>query len=152
LSLNARFVHVNLIACNWQALSCFYQQVFGCIPVPPQRDLSGSALEAGTGLPGAHLQGEHLRLPGGCENGPTLEIFSYIEMQSHPAAAVNRPGYGHIAFVVEDVSTALAAVLAAGGSSIGEIVTTRAGSAGLTWCYAADPEGNILELQAWHTN
>jgi hypothetical protein len=44
--------------------------------------------------------------------------------------AVNRPGFGHIAFVVNDVPSAREAVLAAGGQSVGDVVTlvTAAGS------------------------
>ena len=73
--MHARYVHTNLIARDWRALADFYQRVFGCVPVPPERDLSGPAMEAGTGVPGAQV----------------------------------------------------------------------------TWCYVADPEANIIELQAWST-
>jgi len=63
MSIQAKYVHTNLIAGDWCRLATFYQQVFGCIPVPPERDLKGEKLEAGTGIPGAHLRGIHLRLP-----------------------------------------------------------------------------------------
>lgn len=64
--------------------------------------------------------------------------------------AVNRPGYGHVAFVVDDVPSAREAVLAAGGSPVGNVVTlaTAAGSR-VTWVYVTDPEGNVIELQSW---
>lgn len=150
MALSARYVHTNLIAEDWQALSNFYQQLFGCIPVPPERDFQGEKLEAGSGIPGAHLRGVHLRLPGYGENGPTLEIFNYNVLESRGKTAVNRPGFGHIAFSVEDVGAAQKAVLQAGGKAIGEIVTLQvATGAQVTWCYVADPEGNIIELQAW---
>lgn len=77
---DAKYVHTNLIARDWRALSRFYQEVFGCTPVLPERNLSGPDLEAGTGVPGAHLQGMHLRLPGHGAAGPTLEIFQYTEL------------------------------------------------------------------------
>ena len=77
MTLQAKYVHTNLIARDWHALADFYQRVFGCVPVPPERDLSGPLMEAGTGLPGAHLRGMHLRLPGYGDTGPTLEIFNY---------------------------------------------------------------------------
>jgi catechol 2,3-dioxygenase-like lactoylglutathione lyase family enzyme len=101
-----KYVHTNLIAEDWQALASFYQEVFGCVPVPPERDFQGEALEIGTGLPGAHLRGIHLRLPGWGDGGPTLEIFNYTEFASRGQSAVNRPGYGHIAFEVADVAAA----------------------------------------------
>jgi predicted enzyme related to lactoylglutathione lyase len=145
----ARYGHTNLIADDWRALSRFYQDLFGCIPVPPVRDFKGPDLERGTGIPGAELRGEHLRLPGHGPDGPTLEIFNYNFLEEKPEVAVNRPGFGHIAFVVDDVPTAREAVLAAGGQALGEVVTlTNALGKRLTWVYVTDPEGNVLELQS----
>jgi glyoxylase I family protein len=150
MPLHARYVHTNLVASDWHALVEFYQRIFGCVAVPPERDLSGPIMEAGTGVPGAHLRGIHLHLPGYGDAGPTLEIFTYNPLEDRPATAVNRPGFGHIAFAVDDVQTAREAVLAAGGRSVGEVVTTSiATGARVTWCYVTDPEGNIIELQAW---
>lgn len=150
MTLHARYVHTNLVARDWRALANFYQQVFDCIPVPPERDFQGDALSAGTGIPGAHLTGAHLRLPGYGDSGPTLEIFNYNILEPRPDTAVNRPGFGHIAFNVEDVATARQAVLAAGGRPVGEIVTLQtATGARVTWCYVTDLEGNVIELQSW---
>ena len=147
---NAKYVHTNLIARDWRSLARFYQDVFGCVPVPPERDYAGPDLEAGTGVPDASLQGVHLRLPGHCPNGPTLEVFHYSELASEVERAVNRPGFGHIAFSVASVRQARAEVLTHGGSSVADIVnlTTATGSR-VTWCYVADPEGNVIELQSW---
>lgn len=146
----AKYVHTNLVARDWRALAEFYTRLFGCALVPPERDFRGAGLDAGTGLRGAHLTGAHLRLPGWGENGPTLELFHYDDLAEAGAAAVNRPGYGHLAFSVDDVAAARAAVLAAGGAAVGEVVSleTAAGTR-VTWCYVTDPEGNILELQSW---
>ena len=150
VSIPARYVHTNLIAEDWQALARFYQDLFGCVPVPPERDFQGESLEAGTGLPGAHLRGIHLRLPGYDDDGPTLEILNYSALAERERAAVNRPGFGHIAFSVGDVAAAQKAVLQAGGSAVGEVVTLQTvDGARVTWCYVTDPEGNIIELQAW---
>ena len=150
MSITAKYVHTNLIAEDWQSLANFYQQLFGCIPVPPERDFQGEKLEAGTGIPNAHLRGIHLRLPGYSDNGPTLEIFNYNILESRGKTAVNRPGFGHIAFLVDDVAATKKAVLQAGGQSVGEIVTLQvATGAKVTWCYVTDPEGNIIELQSW---
>ena len=146
----AKYVHTNLIAEDWRTLADFYQQIFGCIPVPPERNFQGDTLEALTGLPGAHLRGIHLRLPGYGDNGPTLEIFNYNILESRCGTAVNRPGLGHVAFSVDNVATAREAVLQAGGHAVGEIVTLEvATGAKVTLCYMTDPEGNIIELQSW---
>jgi catechol 2,3-dioxygenase-like lactoylglutathione lyase family enzyme len=150
MTINARYVHTNLIARDWCALARFYQEVLGCVPVPPERDLSGPAMDAGTGLPGAHLRGVHLRLPGRGDDGPTLEVFTYDTLLEGSTTAVNRPGFGHIAFSVDDVAGARDEVLAASGRPIGEVVTVGLpGGAQVTWCYVTDPEGNVIELQSW---
>lgn len=148
--IDARFGHVNIVARDWRRLAEFYTRVFRCTFVPPERDLSGPVLEAGTGVPGATIHGAHLRLPGLGPDGPTLEIFEYGSGPERPASAVNRPGLGHIAFAVPDVAAARDAVLAAGGGIVGEVVTTGTSDGRrVTWTYVTDPEGNILELQAW---
>jgi catechol 2,3-dioxygenase-like lactoylglutathione lyase family enzyme len=131
-------------------LASFYQRVFGCTLVPPERDFQGELLEAGSGIPGAHLTGAHLRLPGWGDSGPTLEIFNYNRLEERPGTAVNRPGFGHIAFEVPDVDLARETVLAEGGQVVGEVVTLQtADGRRVTWCYVTDPEGNVLELQSW---
>ena len=148
--MKARFGHLNVIAKDWRALSDFYQRVFGCVPVPPQRDYRSADLDRGTGLHDAHLTGEHLRLPGHGPNGPTLEIYNFEELESRPSRAINRPGFAHIAFAVDDVAAAREEVLREGGSAVGEVVTlqTATGSR-VTFCYVTDPEENIVELQSW---
>jgi len=150
MTIIAKYSHTNLIARNWQELAKFYQQLFGCIPVPPERDFQGKNLDAGTGIHGAHIWGMHLRLPGYGNDGPTLEIFNYNILKDREESAVNRIGFGHIAFSVDDVLAARQAVLQAGGKSIGEIVTLEIlTGARVTWCYVTDPEGNIIEIQSW---
>lgn len=148
--INAKYVHTNIMAHDWQALAKFYQDVFGCVPVPPMRDFKGEALERATNIPNAAFQGMHLRLPGFEENGPTLEIFQYQDMPSRLETLVHRPGFGHIAFLVEDVAKARKAVLEAGGEDVGDIITLQtADGRRVTFVYVTDPEGNILELQSW---
>lgn len=148
--MNAKFGHVNVIARDWRALARFYEDVFGCKPVPPERDYRGRDLDAGTGLHGAHLTGVHVRLPGLGSDGPTLEIYSYDEPAGGDAPVINRPGFAHIAFAVDDVSQARKEVIDAGGGIVGDIVTLQtATGARVTFCYLTDPEGNIIELQSW---
>ena len=148
MALQATFVHINLIAEDWRRLAEFYTQVFGCKPVPPERTLSGEWLEDSTGVPGAQIRGVHLRLPGQGDEGPTLEIFQYNRQEKRLATAVNRPGFGHIAFAVDDVEAARDAVIEAGGGTVGELVSVEVPGVGtVTFVYATDPEGNVIELQ-----
>lgn len=146
----ARFGHVNVTGRDWRRLAAFYTDLFGLVLVPPERDYRGPDLDAATGVAGAHLTGGHLRLPGHGPDGPTLEIYQYDRVESALEPKVDRAGWGHVAFQVPDVPAALEAVGAAGGGRIGEVVTlTTADGRRVTWCYATDPDGNVLELQAW---
>jgi catechol 2,3-dioxygenase-like lactoylglutathione lyase family enzyme len=146
----ARYGHTNIIAADWKRLVRFYVDVLGCVVVPPERHYRGEDLARGTGVPGAEVRGAHLRLPGHGADGPTLEIFTYTTSADRPPTAVNRPGFGHIAFMVDDVLAAREEVLAAGGRAIGDVVTlTAPNGARVTWTYVTDPEGNVIELQRW---
>lgn len=147
--MTTRYVHTNLVARDWQALARFYIERFGCVLVPPERDLSGPAVDAGLGVKDARIRGVHLRLPGHGPGGPTLEIYRYDPTEDGPRPSARRPGLGHLAFAVDDVAAERAAIVAAGGGTVGEVVTTHAGEASVTWCYVTDPEGNVIELQRW---
>ncbi|MFO0612286.1 MAG: VOC family protein [Polyangiaceae bacterium] len=148
--MRARYAHTNLIARDWRRLSDFYVRVFGCVPVPPERDYRSAELDRGTGLSDAHLTGAHLRLPGHGDAGPTLEVFSYDDAVDAPHVAVNQRGFGHVAFEVDDVCAAREEVLREGGEAVGEVVAlTTANGGRVTWCYVRDIEGNIVELQSW---
>jgi len=146
----ARFGHVNVTGADWRRLAAFYTALLGCELVPPERDYRSADLDAATGIAGAHLTGAHLRLPGHGPNGPTIEIYQYDAVEPGLGPRVDRAGWGHIAFQVPDVPAAVAAVVAAGGGRLGEIITsTTADGRHVTWVYTTDPDGNIVELQAW---
>lgn len=150
MAIHARYVHTNLIAQDWRKLVEFYQEVFGCTPVTPERNLSGQWLENITGVPGAEISVMHLRLPGYGDEGPTLEVIRYNSQKKRQVTAANRPGFGHIAFAVDDVKVAKDAVITAGGGSVGDVESVDIPGRGrLTEVYVTDPEGNIIELQKW---
>lgn len=145
-----RFVHTNIIANDWRRLASFYETVLGCLPVSPERDLSGDWLSEATAIRDARISGIHMRLPGYDENGPTLEIFQYGSMPSRPEILLNTPGFSHIAFAVDDVSSMAEAVRNGGGRDVGKLTEIEIPGIGfLVFQYVADPEGNIIELQKW---
>jgi predicted enzyme related to lactoylglutathione lyase len=148
--IKAKYKHTNIVARDWRELADFYMRIFGCSKVPPERTAVGEWVERCTGVVGAEVHGVHLRLPGYGDEGPTLEIFQYNNVQSRPDTAINRPGFAHLAFEVEDVEAARNEVTAAGGACVGEMVTVDIPDAGIiTFIYMTDPEGNIIELQKW---
>ena len=148
--IKAKYKHTNIVAQEWRKLAEFYQRIFGCVPVLPERASTGEWVERCTGVPGAEVSGIHLRLPGYGDDGPTLEIFQYNRAQKRAETAINRPGLAHLAFEVDDVEAARDAVIAAGGARVGDLVTAEIPGAGrITFVYLTDPEGNIIELQKW---
>ncbi len=150
MTLQAKYVHTNLIAQDWRKLAQFYVEVLGCQLVPPERHLYEPWLAQATRIPGVRIDGAHLRLPGWGETGPTLEIFQYHPEAAPVEKALNRPGFGHIAFTVEDVAEARGAVLAAGGSEAGDMVALEVAGAGLSDSSLRDPEGTSGK-QKWRT-
>ena len=122
--------------------------MFGCERLQPERNLSGHWLERATGIKNARINGVHLRLPGQGTDGATLEIFQYNTKSSAKKYMPDKIGLRHLAFIVEDVEAVKSSVIEAGGRMIGEKVTpTISGVGKIEFIYAADPEGNILELQ-----
>lgn len=145
-----RYAHTDLIARDAKKLVAFYQEVFLCRSIGETRDLRGKWLDELTGLKNAHLTGEHLLLPGYGEDHPTLEIFHYDSLAEAPLHRINQPGLAHLAFEVENVEETLQKVLSYGGSMVGQLVhADYEDGRHATFVYAADPEGNILELQSW---
>lgn len=47
--MKARYSHTNLIASDWQRPARFYQDLFGCESIPPERDLSEEWLDKAPG-------------------------------------------------------------------------------------------------------
>jgi predicted enzyme related to lactoylglutathione lyase len=77
-------------------------------------------------------------------------VFQYDSEEDGLAPAANRPGFGHIAFAVDDVEATREAVLAAGGGELGKVVSVEVAGVGtITFAYLTDPEGNVIEVQRW---
>ena len=147
----SRYAHVNVIATDWRKLAQFYQEVFDCEPISTERDHHGPHTDAVTGIKNVRVQGQHLRVPGHGENGPTIEFFSYNKVLPTQAPAINRNGFAHLAFEVDDFDGVRQQVRDWGGKDYAERITIDIPGAGrLTLLYMTDPEGNIIELQQWH--
>ncbi len=151
MPIEAKYVHTNIVARDWRRWVKFYEEVFGCTPLLPERDYNGDWIKDVTGLrEDVTIRGIHLRLPGYGDKGPTIEIFEYQPQPVCPPHAVNQRGFAHIAFHVDDVDTARQAVLDGGGSDLGKLHRMSVPGAGtISLIYMTDPEGNIIELQHW---
>ena len=148
--MSIRYVHTNLIARDWKRVSQFYQKVFHCKSISQRRDLKGEWIDQLTRIPSVHVEGEHLLLPGYSEDHPTLEIFSYSQVEANDTKMINMSGFAHLAFQVDDVRETLQEVLAEGGGQVGDVVEAiYPNNIKGTFVYAKDIEGNIIELQSW---
>ena len=145
-----KFVHTNIISTDWKTLVDFYIKTFDCKLIPPVRKQFGAWLDQGTGVKNAQLEGAHLLLPGHSEYGPTLEIYQYSNIESSTNSKPNTKGFGHIAFEVDSVELVLEKLIRNGGSAQGSITKREIEEVGeITFVYARDPEGNLIELQSW---
>lgn len=145
-----RYVHTNIISRDADKLIEFYKDVFGCRSIGEKRNIRGTWLDKMTGISNAHIVGEHLVMPGYDEDHPTLEIFSYDQMEGDSNHSINAYGIRHLAFEVDNVAETLEKVLAKGGSMVGELVhADYEDGRKATFVYVTDIEGNILELQSW---
>ena len=150
MNTGIRFSHTNIIAKDWKSLAKFYIDVFDCVPVYPERSLAGEWLDKLTKVDNAEIKGIHLKLPG-YTDGPTLEIFEYnTTSATNTGKRINNSGFSHIAFHVDDVKGMLEKLIEHGGKTYGETIVNNIEGVGiLTAVYAADPEGNIIEIQNW---
>lgn len=140
-----RLAHINLVARNADALAAFYVSVMKCHIFREPRTLSGEIVSKGNGLPNSEIRSIWLRFPG--LEHPFLEIHehSVTHHRNHPR--VNEPGYGHLAFQVEDINSTLSSIIEAGGCQIGQITDFGTPETVYLIAYARDPEGNVLELE-----
>ena len=145
-----KYAHTNIVCRDWQVLSDFYIHTFDCRLKPPVRSQSGEWLSKGTGVQNAKLNGVHLLLPGYGEHGPTLEIFEYDAMEEQEAISPKKRGFAHIAFEVDNVQEVLIQLETNGGQRNGQISQHKVEGVGtITFVYARDPEGNLIEIQHW---
>ena len=129
--------HINVVSRDADALAIFYRKVFGFEVFRGPVFLSGEKVSRGNGLPNSAIQSLWLKLPGIA--APFLEIHEHGELHVRGAARVNATGFGHIAFEVPNIAETLSAVLAAGGSQMGEITDFESEDAPLLIVYARDP-------------
>lgn len=142
----SKLLHVNINAKDWKKVAAFYEKVFGCVQVPPEKKISGDYAADLTGLAGSDIEGITMTFPGDPE-GTQLEIFQYNLQDDTSSQAINLTGLGHIAIDVDDIDVVTDKLPAAGGSLVGkQIHRTYADKPDLFIHYVRDCEGNIIEL------
>ena len=135
-----RYAHINIIAHDWRKLCEFYEQVFDCKPYSSERNHHGKHIDELTRMQGVRVQGRHLSVPGHGENGPTIEIFTFSDNGEDSPRPLNRPGFAHIAFEVDNLSDF--------PCPPNEIKCHRDGS---FFYYQEIPDGTVIEWLYWDT-
>ncbi|MBO9136635.1 VOC family protein (plasmid) [Rhizobium sp. B230/85] len=140
-----RLAHINLVARNVEVLTAFYVNVMKCNVLRELKTLSGENVSRGNGLPNSEIRTIWLKFPE--LERPFLEIHEHTTTHHRDQPRVNEPGFGHLAFQMEDIRDTLSKIIEAGGAQIGEIIDF--GTPGMPYliAYARDVEGNVLELE-----
>jgi catechol 2,3-dioxygenase-like lactoylglutathione lyase family enzyme len=141
--------HIGLIVPDIDAATRFFGSVLGAEPIydigpfaGPEDWMAGHL----AGSSGAHIH--RLRIIA-IANGPAVELIELTRADGR-AVAEPVPAGWHIAFYVEDMDAALAALRAHGCQILsGPVDMTEGPSAGLTWLYFRAPWGQQLEFVSY---
>ena len=143
--------HIGLTVPDLEAATRFFAEAFGALVLydalphsAPAR--SGPELEARLGVPAGTVQ-LAIRLLSFAD-GPSIELFEYRSPVQAAAATPCDYGWQHVAFYVDDIEGVAAAVVAAGGITLGEprpLPHLEAGRAN-RFLYCRTPWGSTLEL------
>ena len=143
--------HIGLSVPDLGAATAFFTSVLGAEtlydvgPFPGPEDWMAGHL---AGASGAHI---HRMRVLGLANGPSIELIELTHAKGsssgdHAAA----PAGWHIAFYVDDMDAALAALKAHDCQILsGPVEMTEGPSAGLAWLYFRAPWGQQLELVSY---
>ncbi len=136
-----RLEHIGIVVDDLAAATAFFAALG--LELEGEASVEGELVDRINGLEGVRAEITILRTPDG--NGK-VELAKYrspaYESENGPAPA-NAPGIRHILFVVDDITTSLAALQAHGGELVGELVNYE----NSYWlCYVRGPAGTIVEL------
>lgn len=140
-----RFSHFCIVARDGDRLAGFYKQVFGCEEIRPGKLISGENVSRGIGVSDAKIYSIWLSLPEMA--GPFLEIHEYAGTGNRETLCAKGPDYRHMSFIVEDIHSTSAEIVAAGGTKLGEITNLGTTDRPFLAVYMRDLEGNVIELE-----
>jgi catechol 2,3-dioxygenase-like lactoylglutathione lyase family enzyme len=136
--------HLGLTVPDIDEATEFFVSAFGAQHLYDTLDgpAAGPLLEQSLGIPeGTTVQRVRmLRLA----NGPSLELFEYGDVEQRAPLRACDFGIQHFALYVDDLDTALAAVVAAGAPP--EDLPGMEAGPGNRWMYAELPWGGLIEL------
>lgn len=142
--LARRTHHTGFTVSDVERSVAFYRDVLG-MEVVAQWVGTADYLAVHTGYPGVRLNIAFVKVPG------SDQMIELLEYASHPGEptdrARNRPGNGHLCFVVDDTWASYRELVAKGVRFDNEPVTITTGfNVGAVVVYFLDPDGFTLEL------
>ncbi|HVC92175.1 MAG TPA: VOC family protein [Pirellulales bacterium] len=137
--------HTGFTVSDIERSIAFYRDTLG-LELIAQQVGTAEYLATVTGFPGVRLNMAFFKVPG--DDDHILELLEYV---SHPAEPTprdtNRPGNGHLCFVVDDVPGIYRELVAKGVSFRSEPALISAGvNKGALAVYGRDPDGFTLEF------
>lgn len=150
--------HAGVYVRDLLRMQTFYREVFHMHVICDREELKNELRGALTGTPDARILMTKLITPQGKVSGygdmvELLEVRSPAGHKSSgdageripPAASITAPGTMHLCFAVDDLAATMSALERRGGRIL---IPATALNNGRTCAFAADPEGNILEVIA----
>lgn len=136
--------HTSYTVSNLERSLEFYVGLLGC-QVLWRREITDKYFRDIVGFPDCVVKAAHLSIPG---TAHTLELFEYVQPRGTSAdVRTNNPGSSHIAFLVEDLSSAYEELKAKGVSFRSPPVMIDQGvHTGGYSAYMLDPDGITMEL------
>lgn len=137
--------HTGLTVASVGRSLAFYHDVLGMAIIAEQLGTAGYLSQV-TGFPGVRLRLAFLQAPG---SDHILELIEYV---SHPGEPVpretNRPGNGHLCFLVDDIDQAYDHLAQKGVRFLSPepVLVTDGVNRGARVAYFRDPDGFTLEL------
>ena len=145
--------HVNMVVDDLDAMVEFYTRVLR-MRQTKRVTITGAWIEQVVGLRDIEAHVVYLDLP----TGPRLELIEYVSpvgARPEGLAEPNTRGLRHLAFRVEDIDAAAAALREADVKMVSDVQrvpdsqVTYAGGVRKRLVYFHDPEGNLLELSEY---
>ena len=136
------WAHTALAVRDLDRAIAFYRAAFGYELLFEERGMAAE-IAAITGIAGQSCDLAQLRSPVSSHVLELIRFHGHEHVITPQPVAPLRPGQAHVAFVVEDLDSALATVEELGAQRIGEISIFPEGRA----AYFVEPSGTFFELE-----
>jgi catechol 2,3-dioxygenase-like lactoylglutathione lyase family enzyme len=136
-----RMDHVGIVVDDIETATAFFVALG--LTLQGEAEVHGDGVDRVIGLEGVRSQIAMLETPDGHSRVELSKFQTPSGPAGDPRAPSNTPGIRHLAFAVDDIDAALAALRPHGAELVGEV--ERVGDH-YQLCYVRGPEGIIVEL------